>query len=322
MRAALLLWLSACAGTDLPKVGVDTDVADSEADTDAPDTDPAVPARVCNGAAVLCDRRLDQVVFPSTHNSFASLADGFNVVSGNQNVGVVAQLDDGVRGLMLDLHEDGGEVVLCHGSCEELGVSYGRLLAVDTLTDIVTWLSAHPHEVVVLILEVGVEAAPLVSVFEDAGAAAMAHAHPVDTPWATLSALIDADKRLIVLSDRGTGDPAWYHDLWAEGVETNWSYDAFQQPFEDALAQMTGDDACALNRGEAEHPLVVFHHYVTVTAGWADYAAVVNEEGLFLERALRCREELGKTLNFPSVDFHDLGALMAVSDALNQLGPP
>jgi hypothetical protein len=57
----------------------------------------------CNGAAALCDRRLDQVVFPGTHNSFAASEEpGWYFA--NQRYGISRQLGDGIRALLIDVH--------------------------------------------------------------------------------------------------------------------------------------------------------------------------------------------------------------------------
>ncbi len=58
---------------------------------------------VCNGAAALCDRRLDEVVLAGTHNSMAS-ADRPYWLFPQQERGIVAQLDDGIRALLIDVH--------------------------------------------------------------------------------------------------------------------------------------------------------------------------------------------------------------------------
>jgi hypothetical protein len=57
----------------------------------------------CNGAAVLCGRRLDEVVFPGTHNSFAA-SDEPGWYFASQRYGIPRQLDDGIRALLLDIH--------------------------------------------------------------------------------------------------------------------------------------------------------------------------------------------------------------------------
>jgi hypothetical protein len=57
----------------------------------------------CNGIAALCGRRLDEVIFPGTHNSFAASAQpGWHFA--NQRYGISRQLDDGIRALLIDVH--------------------------------------------------------------------------------------------------------------------------------------------------------------------------------------------------------------------------
>jgi hypothetical protein len=61
------------------------------------------PAASCNGLAALCDRRLDQVVFAATHNSYAaSEQPGWRFAP--QRYGISRQLDDGIRALLIDVH--------------------------------------------------------------------------------------------------------------------------------------------------------------------------------------------------------------------------
>lgn len=57
----------------------------------------------CNGAASLCDRRLNEVIFPGTHNSYAASTEpGWYFA--NQRYDVARQLDDGIRALLIDVH--------------------------------------------------------------------------------------------------------------------------------------------------------------------------------------------------------------------------
>jgi len=57
----------------------------------------------CNGSPDLCDRRLDQVVFPTSHNSMGG-ADVSGWMFPNQNAGIEKQLADGVRAFLIDAH--------------------------------------------------------------------------------------------------------------------------------------------------------------------------------------------------------------------------
>jgi hypothetical protein len=60
-------------------------------------------APACDGSAAICAKRLDQVVFPGTHNSYAA-ADEPGWHFANQRFGIGRQLDDGIRALLLDVH--------------------------------------------------------------------------------------------------------------------------------------------------------------------------------------------------------------------------
>ncbi len=65
--------------------------------------DEATGAARCEGAAALCERHLDEVVFAGTHNSFAASAEpGWHFA--NQTYGIARQLDDGIRALLVDVH--------------------------------------------------------------------------------------------------------------------------------------------------------------------------------------------------------------------------
>jgi hypothetical protein len=63
----------------------------------------AAPAGACNGTVALCGRRLDDVMFPSTHNSYAA-AEQPGWFFTNQRRGIARQLRDGIRGLLIDVH--------------------------------------------------------------------------------------------------------------------------------------------------------------------------------------------------------------------------
>jgi hypothetical protein len=60
-------------------------------------------AGACNGSRTLCNRRLNEVVFPTTHNAFAA-ADEPGWLFANQRYGIERQLRDGIRGFMIDIH--------------------------------------------------------------------------------------------------------------------------------------------------------------------------------------------------------------------------
>ncbi len=71
----------------------------------SPSSAPAerAPEVGCNGSTALCDRPLNEVVFPATHNSYAAAAEpGWYFP--NQRFGIARQLRDGIRAFLIDTH--------------------------------------------------------------------------------------------------------------------------------------------------------------------------------------------------------------------------
>jgi hypothetical protein len=263
-------------------------------------------ARVCNGAAELCDRRYDEVAYATTHNAFAASSEGW--VFANQTPGLSQQLADGVRGLMLDVWEwpTGSHVpYLCHGTCE-LGQTPGlREPLVDGLTRIRAFLDAHPAEVVTLILESYVSAADFAAAFAASGLLPYALAHTIGTPWPTLEQMIDAGSRVVVLTDSGGGAYPWYLPVF--GV-------AFETDFDNATP---ADFSCVDNRGSPGSDLFILNHFLTQLLGQPALADLVNHEPYFGDRARECWRFQGRIPNFVTVDFYEIGDLLAVTRSLN-----
>jgi hypothetical protein len=62
----------------------------------------AATTTACNGAEALCDKPFDEVVLPATHNSMSVPLRGW--YSSEQERPIGGQLEDGIRGLLLDTH--------------------------------------------------------------------------------------------------------------------------------------------------------------------------------------------------------------------------
>jgi hypothetical protein len=63
---------------------------------------PAAPIASCEGHAELCDRPLDEIVLPATHNSMSAPLKGW--FSAEQDRSIGGQLEHGIRGLLFDTH--------------------------------------------------------------------------------------------------------------------------------------------------------------------------------------------------------------------------
>src|SRR3954451_13023543 len=65
-------------------------------------TTAAPPTGACDGNAALCDRSLEQIALPATHNAMSVPLPGW--YSAEQDRPIADQLNDGIRGLLLDTH--------------------------------------------------------------------------------------------------------------------------------------------------------------------------------------------------------------------------
>lgn len=285
-------------------------------------TDPArLPAvRTCNGDEAFCDLRLDQVVFPGTHNSMSSVAyPGW--LFGEQSQTIRGQLDAGIRALLLDTHygtldqvrsqQAGrpivaaaleGDIFLCHVHCELGAVPIG-----DALADVRGFLDANRSEVVMLIVQDDTSPADTTAAIAAAGLADRAATLRAGQPLPTLGQLGESGKTLVVFAEKGgRGAPPWYQR----------AFDWFQEtPFAFTDAAQMG---CGENRGRADAPLFLVNHWLTASPPDLAAAATVNARPLLEDRFRRCRAERGRLPNVVAVDFADQGDVVATLRDLNR----
>lgn len=292
----------------------------------------------CNGHAELCDRRLNEVVFASSHNAM-SIAD-YGWIWPMHDGTITDQLDGGVRALLVDTHylkeeteADGDpgflatfppgaqefaenlianfrppasdKIVLCHEFCA-LGYSYFS----DMLGEIGSFLEANPREVLFLVIQDGTSAADTTAEIEAAGLLPYIYTHPEGQPWLTLRELIDSDQRLIVMAESEGPPPAWYGNAYDVTQETPYTF-IFPSQF-----------SCAPNRGAPDNPFFMVNHWIQRGAPNRVDGAVVNAYDFLLARAQQCQAERGLVPNFLAVNWWSQGDLMRVVDTLNGFVPP
>lgn len=256
----------------------------------------------CNGHEELCARRFDEVAFPMTHNAMSNAEAGWSIP--NQRFGITRQLDDGIRGLMLDTYEEDGELLLCHVLC-----GLGQQPLIDGLGEIKAFLDANPGEVLSIIFENYITDAQTAGAFDATGLIDFVYAHEVGAMWPTLGELIDADTRLVVFQEKlpQSAEFPWLMNVWDHAGET---------PFSVAAPE---DFNCDPNRGDPANPLFLLNHFLTIDVGRPELAEMVNYNPLFIDRARQCEQERNALPNFVAVDFYDIGDVFEVVDALNGL---
>lgn len=251
-----------------------------------------------SGSEGLLARPYDQVTFPTTHNAMSCRARHW--LAPNQNHTIARQLEDGIRGLMLDIHEHEGQLYLAHGR-----VRWGKQPLVDGLAEIVGFLKRDPEAVVTLILESYGDPSAIERTFEEAGATPFVHAQPPGKPWPTLGAMVRSNRRLVVFTDRkGTGPP-WLHPVWEYCWDTNWS------------AKAPADLSNRPDRGRPTNGLVILNNFLTRPVALPSLAEQVNQNPFLIDRVQAFRAEHGRYPNFIAVDFYDIGDLLAVCRRIN-----
>jgi hypothetical protein len=262
---------------------------------------PFQAAAQCNGDSSLCAKRYDEVCYVTTHNAFNYQGAFFFP---NQNYPVATQLNDGVRALMLDVYWYNNQPTVYHSSN-----FLGNEPLIDLLNDIKTFLDQHPNEVVTIIFESYITSAQTEAVFQQAGLLPYCHVQNIAQPWPTLGAMIQANTRLVVMTDANdTQGHPWLHHVWDHAVETHFT------------AYSRADFSCDFNRGDSANALFILNHFITqdpLGYGLPDSAAAINARTYLQSRAMGCWVATGKLPNFLTVDFYDQGDVFEVANAVN-----
>jgi hypothetical protein len=314
--------------------------------TSAPDAE-AGQAAACNGHAELCDRPLDEVVLPGTHNSMSGYSDWLFT---QQERPPRAQLDDGVRALMLDAYfgervrgrvlteipagkQSAAEESLGSAGTEaalrvrdslvagnarrgERGIymchgfcEVGAKPLIDGLREVTDFVVANPDEVVMIVIQdEGPTPADIAPIVEESGLAPYVWRGRVGPPWPTLGEMIDSGGRVLLMFENGPYDP-----------DVPWYHDAYRYMQETPYHFTTpAQMSCAPHRGPDDASLFLINHWIdTSPAPRPSNAAKVNAYGALLDRARRCERERDHLPNILAVDFYGTGDLFRVADELN-----
>jgi hypothetical protein len=301
----------------------------------------------CNGAPELCGRRLDEVVFPATHNAM-SAADIPDWLFPQQEKGIPTQLEDGVRALLFDVHYGTPvEGVVKTDLASELGsrdkfdkavgkegvdaamrirdrlagkeegprglylchgfCELGATPLAATLRSIHEFLVRNPDEVLVLGIEDYATPQEIAAPFAESGLDGLVFRGAAGPPWPTLREMIDSRQRVLVSLESGRPGVPWLRAGY-EGLLQETPYH-FTRPSE---------MSCAANRGGTAGSLFLMNNWIDTTPSpKPSNAAIVNAYDALLGRARQCQKERGRLPNLIAVDFYRTGDLFRVVRTLN-----
>jgi hypothetical protein len=269
----------------------------------------------CNGWPELCGRRYDSVSFPVSHAAMAN--DDTLWAFPAQRRSLRRQLDDGMRALMLEVHEGEDGPRLCFGDCSE-----GFGLVPVALGQIGAFLDANPNEIVTLFIDNRVGAPALAEALDSAGLLGSAHVPP-GGPWPTLRELIDSGRRLVVFVEDADGGPPELQSAstWVSSTRADYraadEFDCTLEPAGTALSLVhhvlvgptsgaEGGQSGQGGQGSDLHPSEAL-------------AETVNRNPVLIDRLRTCERLNGRAPNFVAVDFYDTSDVMLATQLLNRL---
>jgi hypothetical protein len=314
----------------------------------------AASVNTCNGYAALCDKTLPEVVLPATHNAMSAPLPGW--FSSEQDRSIGGQLDDGIRGLLIDTHYGdklaNGRVRTDISNLQAVltqdGVSQDQLNAAlrlrgragfkgqgtrgmylchtlcelgatplaTGLKEIHDFIVTHPDNVLVVINQDYVTPADYVKAISDAGLSSYVYKGLGGSHWPTLREMIEQSQQIVFLAENKAGGASWYQLAYKSLVEET----PYKFPKASLLTSSSNLAAsCKPNRGPSKGaPLFLENHWVsTDPIPLPSDAKKVNAYQPLLARSQRCEQIRDHIPNLIAVNFYKQGDLFKVVNKLN-----
>lgn len=313
------------------------------------DSEPGATGDPCNGHVELCDRAYDAVAFPATHNSMSAASER-GWFFAEQPDGIVAQLDHGIRVLLIDTwygqSTDRRGVVATadkqrqeafEQAKQEFGEHPVRLaLRARNAAGLAPRGAAQPY-LCHAMCELG--STSWLQSLRDVRAWLDDHPREVVTlfvqdevtPVDTAHVLEDAGLQPYLYTPSGDGSWPTLGQMIDAGtrlvvlMENRGGGDRFpwlipgfdvvqDTPY---LFESPADFTCDPNRGDPDASLFLVNHWIDDWRNVPRNSATVNARDVLLPRLRECEDERGLLPNFVAVDYYDRGDLLAVVDELN-----
>ncbi|MBK8295315.1 MAG: hypothetical protein IPK93_11325 [Solirubrobacterales bacterium] len=307
----------------------------------APPLASAADTNPCNGSDLLCNKTLDQVVLPGTHNSMSNSESGW--VFPNQTYNMTHQLERGARAMLFDTHygkEDGSGVngvrnwkpaddgdpetegagtYFCHDNCVR-----GAVDLTEELGRIKDWLAANPREVLVFVNQDAISPASYETAVTDSGLLPYIYKGSV-AEYPTLEQMIDSGQRVVMFAEQHSAGVPWYHNAYDGSVmETPYTFDSTEALPNGGLDDPAAlNETCKPNRGSDPSPLFLMNHWVTTfVIPDIEKAMIVNTRPALVARAKACEARRGKLPNILAVDYFGAGDVVGAARELNGIPEP
>lgn len=269
-------------------------------DKDTTTNSTEIPTLTCGGSKDLCNKKYNEVAWIMTHNAF-NYADKYLVP--NQDYTIKKQLEDGVRGLMLDVYDSPSGVILYHGF-----EALGKELLKNELKVIKDFLKENPTEIVSIIFQNECSHATLTQTIEDAGLDSMAYTF--SGTFVTLKEMIENNQRLFMFVENKKSSevrPAWLHYAWDI---------VFDCPFDN---KKVADFSSTIFRGgDGSKKLYLVNHWLSNSLGIPErkLAITANKYDILKAHIDSCITN-NQFVNFVGLDFYNIGDAKKIVNELN-----
>jgi hypothetical protein len=305
----------------------------------------------CNGHVELCERPLNEVAFPASHNSM-SAANEPGWFLAEQPKSLVNSLDDGIRVFLIDTWygqqtKSGGVVTaprslaraqsdFTDGQASELTPAEQR--SIERLRKDKVVGPERPYMCHTL-CELGATELEAQMV----GLRQWMQANPREVVTLFIQDAVTPADTAAVLESAGLAELAYVHEPGASwptlgemvttgrrllvlmeneggGQQFPYLHQGFDLVQDTGYTYATVDDFdCALNRGTADSDLLLVNHWLSSFTTLVTSAQKANTLDVLGDRVRTCREERGQIPNFVAVNWYDQGDLLEVVDELNGL---
>ncbi|KAJ4962645.1 hypothetical protein NE237_022584 [Protea cynaroides] len=181
---------------------------------------PVIPTTKVNGLP------FNRYSWLTTHNSYALL--GANSMTGtsilspeNQEDSITSQLNNGVRGLMLDMYDFENDIWLCHSFAGKCYNYTAFQPAINVLREIQAFLVTNTSEIVTIFIEDYTAPGGLTKIFNDSGLKdfwfPVSRMPKNGGDWPTVDDMVKQNQRLLVFTSKPAKEAA-------EGIAYEWNY--------------------------------------------------------------------------------------------------
>jgi len=278
-------------------------------------------ARKCNGLENLCDVPVDEAMWATLHNAYSTDEDFF--AAANHYSQLQTAVENGWRGINLDIGKCGGELVFVHTKC-----FFGNSDPVKVFQWLDTWLDDNPNEVLLMPIQIDNDAGGTVTLQEIYDMLSQAgdfvnklyvHERPA-TVFPTFNELIDRQQRVMFFvyngescASLGAACPRGFYDWFSIAAESRFSFNSVEEIQND-------DYSCEATRGIIR-PEGVFYGLNLFLSIPSDEAAKTLNTADFLRAHIEaCSAKYGGwDVNLLLVDFWSIGDTLAVVEEYNRL---